>query len=131
MEGEEFVEEQHFPGGALPYLDEKSSARPRLTPSPSSSSPGAGPSRPSSNGNFSHFDEKLSARATRRAALKEAGSKHCRNPSEEAEGRLAINAREEPGFEISQEKLGPGTYFLVVVRRGLVGLERFEEQAIY
>lgn len=131
VEGEETqLAEQKQQGStsSLPPLDEKGErSRPHVASSASSS----GTSK-AGGSNFSHFDEKLSARTARRASNRGLGSNPSyREPVGEAEGRGAISSRGDAGFEIAEEKLGAGTYFLVVVRRGLVGLERFEEQAIY
>lgn len=110
---------------AAEIADAKSDSRPPLPSASSSSGP-----KVSRIGSFSHVDEKLSAQHARRQATKQTRRDRRRGGGED-DSRGAVWSLGEAGFEIDQGKVGPGTYFLVVVRRGLVGLERFEEEAIY
>lgn len=70
---------------------------------------------------FSHLDEKLQARQSRKSLGKPAKRMGVNSNGKITETRPAM------GYDLAEEKMGSGTMFLVVVRRGLIGLETAEE----
>ncbi|KAL7412570.1 hypothetical protein BDY24DRAFT_391869 [Mrakia frigida] len=90
----------------------------KATPSSSSSSSSPGTSK---GGRFAHVDQKLSARNARRNSTRK---------SSQEDGEEGSTETGDAGFAIDEEKLGDGTLFLVIVRRGLEGMERYEQQGM-